>query len=235
MRSKEYVNKKTKTWRRLRVLDFSEKLQNLIKRRRSVRLFNGEKIPHEELLSIIEAGIWAPTGCNNQELRFLILGEKEKIDEAIEFKPFFRGVSNFILIFCDMSLPMSHKMYVQNNLEKHLPYVDTGLALANMVLYAKSRGIDSCIVNLSEHHFKISKVKRGLVKRVVKKIRFKLGLHKSMKENFEFYLRNHLKIPKNFKIMCGVAFGYAKKYPDVKTEMHVHKKILRETVDHYII
>jgi len=48
--------------------DFDKMLMDLIKERRSVRLFNGRKIPREDILSIIEAATWAPTGCNNQEL-----------------------------------------------------------------------------------------------------------------------------------------------------------------------
>ena len=133
----------------------SNRLLDLIRERRSVRLFNGEKVAREDVLSIIEAGIWAPTGCNNQELRFLILDKQEELKEILEFKPFFGGVSTVVLIFYDTSLPMSHKMYVKNRAEKHLPYVDAGLALENMILYAKSRNIDSCIFNLSEYHFKI--------------------------------------------------------------------------------
>ena len=126
-------------------------------------------------------------------------------------------------------------MYIRNKSEKHLPYIDTGLSLANMILYAKSRGVDSCIFNLSEYHFKTSRGGKSLIKKIVDKIMIKLGLHRLIKENFEFYRRKHLKIPKNFKIMCGVAFGYAKKYPDVKTEIHGGKKIMRAKVDYYII
>ena len=37
--------------------NFSETLLKLIKKRRSIRLFNGNKIPKEDILSIIEAGI----------------------------------------------------------------------------------------------------------------------------------------------------------------------------------
>ena len=214
--------------------NFNDNILTLIKERRSVRLFNGNKIPREEILKIIEAAIWAPTGCNNQELKFLILDKKEQIDEIIEFKPFFKGVSCIVLVFCDMSLPMSKRIYT-NKQGRNLPYIDTGLALANMILYAKSRGIDSCIFNLSEFHFKPSRTGKNLMRKIFDKIIITLGLHRLIKENLEFYLRNHLKIPKELKIMCGVAFGYAKKYPDVKTEMHGGKRIMREKVDHYII
>jgi len=217
------------------VTDFSASLQDLIKERRSVRFFNGNKISKEDILSIIEAGTWAPTGCNNQELRFLILDEKKQIDEIIKFKPFLKGVSTVILIFCDMSLPMSPVMYRKNNAQQHLVYIDNGLALANMILYAKSKFIDSCVLNLSEHHFKMLNSKKTITKKIIKKIMVNLGFHKSLKDNFAFYVRNQLKIPNNFRIIGGVAFGYAKKYPDVQTAKHVHKKILRQNVNHYII
>jgi nitroreductase len=211
----------------------SEKLLELIKERRSVRLFNEQKIPRENLLSIIEAGIWAPTGCNNQELRFLILDTKEEVAEIMEFKPF-KGVSAVVLIFCDMSLPMSQKMYVKYNSEKHLPYVDAGLAMENIVLHAKSKGIDSCIFNLSEYHFKIVRHDKRLIEKMMDMVKIKLHFHKSVKENLDFYLRKQLKIPDHFKIICGVAFGYAKRYPEV-TEIHGDKRIIRKPVDHYII
>jgi len=214
--------------------DFSKNLLDLIKERRSVRLFSGEKIPREEILSIIEAGIWAPTGCNNQELRFFILDKEKEISEIIKFKPFFKGVPTIVLIFCDMSLPMSRKIYKENKHERHLCYVDTGLALGNMILHAKSKGMDSCIFNLSEYHFKRSE-DTGFVKKVINKIKIKLNLHTSVENNFEFCLRNRLKIPNHLKIMCGVAFGFAKEYPDIATAVHGGKRITREKVHRYVI
>jgi len=215
------------------MLDFSARLLELIKERRSVRIFTGEKIPREEIKKIIEAGIWAPTGCNNQELRFLILDGKE-VDEIIaNFKPFFKGVSTVVLIFCDMSLPLS-KMYVKSKTAKHLCFIDAGLALANMILYAKSKGIDSCIFNISEHHLSV-KTRRSLWSKIKRILLCKLGMRRLLDESFENYLRKRLKIPNHLKILCGVAFGYAKEYPDVRKETHGGKPIMRKQVDYYII
>lgn len=118
--------------------------------------------------------------------------------------------------------------------ERHLPYVDTVLALSNMVLCAKSKGIDSCIVNLSEYHMGRSEEKRYL-KRVINRVKLRLGFYKSMENNFEFYLRNSLKIPGHLKIMCGVCFGYVKKYPDINTAKHGRGKIMRKDVSYYIL
>jgi nitroreductase len=211
----------------------NETLLDLIKERRSVRLFNEQQISREDIMSIIEASIWAPTGCNNQELRFFILDKKEDVAEIMEFKPF-KGVSAVVLIFCDMSLPMSQKMYVKQNSEKHLFYVDAGLAVENMVLLAKSKGIDSCIFNVSEYHFKIFRKNKRFIEKMMDWAMIKLHLHKSVKENLEFYLRKRLKIPENLKIICGIAFGYAKIYPEV-TEIHGNKQVMRKPIDHYII
>ena len=213
----------------------SEKILELIKERRSVRSFTGKKIAHEDILSIIESGLWAPTGCNNQELKFLILDKQEEIEEIMEFKPSFRGVSHAILLFCDMSLFMSRKMYVENKSEKHLPYIDAGLALENMILYAKSKGIDSCIFNLSEHHFKKGQPNRNLIEKISSKVKVKAGFYKAVKENFEFYLRKRLKLSESFKILCGVALGYSKKFPNVRSDSHGWNKLMRESVENYII
>jgi len=211
-----------------------EELMHLIKERRSVRIFTGEKIAKDDVLSIIEAATWAPTGCNNQELRLLVLDEKSQLEEFLKFKPFLKGVSTVILVFCDMSLPMSQKMYCEYKHERYLPYVDTGLALANMVLYAKSKGIDSCIINLSKYHSRRSEEKR-ITKRLISKIKRRLGLYTRMENNFEFYLRNHLKLPRHLKIICGVAFGFVEKYPDVNTFKHGGRKIMRENVSYYTL
>lgn len=213
--------------------DFCYNLMNLIKGRRSVRLFNGQKIDKKDILSIIEAGVWAPTGCNNQELKFVILDKEEALNEVLQFKPFFRGVSTVVLIFCDMSLPMSYEMYCVNRKEKHLPDIDTGLAMANMVLYAKAKGVDSCVFNLSEYHFRRGE-KKGLIKRLINRMKSVLNLQMLLENNFEFYLRNHLKIPKHLKIMCGIAFGFAAKYPNIETAKHGGNKIMRAEVGSYI-
>ncbi|MFH0796820.1 MAG: nitroreductase family protein [Candidatus Omnitrophota bacterium] len=214
--------------------NLGKELLDLIKLRRSVRQFDGRKIPREKILSIIESGIWAPTGCNNQELRFLVIDKEEKISEIIKFKPFFKGVAAVVLIFCDMSLPMSRKIYRKKKASRHLCYIDTGLALTNMVNFAKNIGIDSCIFNLSEYHRKEEK-KKSRIKKFINKIKIKLNLHATIEENFEFFLRKNLEIPGHLKIMCGVVFGFADKYPDVTSEMHGGKRILREKVERYMV
>jgi nitroreductase len=214
---------------------FDEVLMDLIKKRRSVRLFNGKKIPKKELLSIIEAGTWAPTGCNNQELRFVILDTQEELNDITKFKPFLKGMSNFILVFSDMSLAVSKEAYGWKG-GSNLPYIDTGLALMNMTLYAKSKNIDSCVCNLSDYHMRlILDKKETLLRKVRYKLISKLDLLSHHEDSLIFYLRNHMKIPDHLEITCGLALGYAKVYPDINKEKHGGQNIKRKNVNYYIL
>lgn len=216
------------------MIDPHENVIELIKNRRSVRLFDDHKISDKEIIEIIEAGIWAPTGCNNQEIRFLIVNEDKDKEIVRAFKPFFQGTFTFILVFYDTSLPRS-VMYKNNNFSKRLPFVDTGLALSNMMIYARSIGVDSCLFNLSEYHF--AKVGNNYSKpqKIIRKIKKKTGLIHSLPDNFEFTLRNRLGVPEKYKITCGIALGHARIYPDVEKLMHAGDPIKRKPVDYYII
>lgn len=44
----------------------SDIILDIIKRRRSIRHFNREKIPDERMQQILEAARWAPSGANAQ-------------------------------------------------------------------------------------------------------------------------------------------------------------------------
>ena len=151
-------------------------ISKLIKERRSLRIFTGKKIPLNDMNRVIEAGVWAPTGCNNQELRFVILGQEDILSEALKFKPFFRGVSNFVLVLCDMSIPLSNQLYRKNSSAQMMSDIDTGLAIQNMILQAKDIGIDSCIVNLSEQHYKREK-NLSFFQKLSKELKKIFGLH----------------------------------------------------------
>jgi nitroreductase len=48
-----------------------------IYKRRSIREYTDEEIPIEKLREIVKAGIWAPSGLNNQPWRFIIVQSPE--------------------------------------------------------------------------------------------------------------------------------------------------------------
>ncbi len=57
----------------------SDIMLDVIKRRRSVRHFDGREIPDEVMNVILEAGRWAPSGANMQPWRFIVVSQKETL------------------------------------------------------------------------------------------------------------------------------------------------------------
>ena len=56
---------------------------NAIYKRRSIREFTEKEISSEQLYEIVKAGIWAPSGLNNQPWRFVIIKDldvKEQVN-----------------------------------------------------------------------------------------------------------------------------------------------------------
>lgn len=52
-------------------------LMELIKERRSIRVYKPDPVPDEYVEKIIEAGRWAPTGANTQPFEFVVVKETE--------------------------------------------------------------------------------------------------------------------------------------------------------------
>jgi len=60
----------------------------LIHNRKSVRSFTGEKIDEEDLLTILKAGMSAPSAVNQQPWEFIVVREKEILDKLADGLPY---------------------------------------------------------------------------------------------------------------------------------------------------
>jgi len=61
---------------------------NLLKSRRSIRVYQDKPVPQDLLRQILEAGRWAPTGANLQPWHFIVVTDQEtrrKIGEVARF------------------------------------------------------------------------------------------------------------------------------------------------------
>jgi nitroreductase len=73
-----------------------------IYKRRSIREFTEAKISVEKLHEIVKAGIWAPSGLNNQPWRFVIIqdsGMKEKLAHQTHYGHIVRGANALIAVY----------------------------------------------------------------------------------------------------------------------------------------
>ncbi len=134
-----------------------------IYQRRSVRNFSDKEISDEIIKEIIKAGTYAPTAVNKQPWRFVVIKNKQLIEEYddrakkaflaaykdtenpdlakfVQFlsKPstrIFYGAPVLILVFASPDVINEH---------------DCALAAENMMLAAQSFGIGSCWIGLAE-------------------------------------------------------------------------------------
>ena len=115
--------------------------ERLIAERYSVRHFKNEHLPQEVIAKILEAGHQAPTGCNYQPQRILVLNTDESMSKL-------RHCTR-----CHFDAPTAMLICHNQNESWKRPYdgalsspVDAVIVATHMVLAAHNIGVGSCIV-----------------------------------------------------------------------------------------
>jgi nitroreductase len=125
---------------------------DLIISRQSDRKYSDRPVEREKLDRVVEAGRMAPSACNAQPWKFIIVTDHElvvKIAEAASAKLI--GMNSFvaqapvILVIVREKPNMSSKVgaTIKN---KDYSLIDIGIATENICLQAKAEGIGSCII-----------------------------------------------------------------------------------------
>lgn len=106
-----------------------------IRQRRSIRKYTDEDISREQLLAILEAGRWAPSGLNNQPWRFLVVtfGDTRlaEISACTKYEKIALSAKALIMVLLDKD-----RMY--SPIKDHQ---SSGAAIQNMLLAAHSLGL----------------------------------------------------------------------------------------------
>ncbi len=111
---------------------------NLLKSRRSVRLYQDKPVPQELLLQILEAGRWAPTGANLQPWHFIVVTDPETRKRIGEVARFF-----FIKSSHAGKAPVLLILGFDTRKGKYGRY-DVTLAGGNMLTMATHLGLGTC-------------------------------------------------------------------------------------------
>jgi len=104
--------------------------------RRSVRQFTGQPVEREQLLEIIKAGTWAPSGLNNQPWRFAIVQDaavRDNLAKLTKYHFVIEGAPACIAVFVDRRV-----MY--HDVKDHQAI---GACIQNMLLAAHALGLGS--------------------------------------------------------------------------------------------
>jgi len=121
---------------------------NIIKIRRSVRSFDDRPIEKEKMELILEAARLAPSSCNSQPWRFVVVDDKVLLKKIAKAQPLGPNVNKFlesagVIIACvDEPKLFIHKAADMVNRDNQR--IDVGIAVEHMVLVAAELGIGSC-------------------------------------------------------------------------------------------
>lgn len=115
--------------------------------RRSVKKYSDKLVCDEDLLKIVEAGLYAPSGKNGQAVKMMVVKNKELVRELsklnakilnVDIDPFYNAPI-VIVVFADRN----HSTYLE----------DGSLVLGNMMNEAFSIGVDSCWIHRARQMF----------------------------------------------------------------------------------
>ena len=105
-----------------------------IRKRRSIREFTDEPVDAADLRRIVEAGIWAPSGLNNQPWRFVIILDPEirrQLATLTRYRHIVEAAGALIAVYLD-----AEAMY--NQVKDHQA---AGACLQNMLLATEALGL----------------------------------------------------------------------------------------------
>ena len=169
---------------------YENEVINNIMARRSVRQYLDQPVEHEKLVTVVRAGINAPSGMNRQPWAIRVVEDQQLIAEVTEiykqespeqvardknFKNMFRNAPNLICV-CTPA--------------KGGGELDAGLLGENMMLAAQSLGLGTCCLGGP--------------------VRFLLSNEKA-----KFFI-DRLDIPEDYKLNYIIAIGYPDEQPEAK-------------------
>jgi len=130
----------------------SERMLGLIQTRQSDRKYSDKPVEQEKLDRIIEAGRMAPSACNAQPWKFIVVTHpqlREQVASAASAKLLgmnsFVGQAPVIIVVVREKPNFSSKIggTIKN---KDYSLIDIGIASENICLQARAEGLGSCMI-----------------------------------------------------------------------------------------
>jgi len=115
-------------------LPHGQTILDAIRQRRSIRVFTDEPVRLDLLHTIVEAGVWAPSGLNNQPWRFVLVTDPRtagRVAELTTYGHIVRAARALIAVYLDQEA-----MY--DDTKDHQA---AGACIQNMLLAAEALGL----------------------------------------------------------------------------------------------
>ena len=120
---------------------------SILLNRRSIRKYKPEQVSDEKLDAVLEAGLWAPTGMNKQNVIMVAVRDKETRDQLSKMNAAVLGATHdpFYGAPCVVVVLGDPDVY---------PVVENGsLVLGNMMNAAYEVGLGSCWIHRAKQMF----------------------------------------------------------------------------------
>jgi len=134
------------------------KFEELVKTRQSTRKFENRHVDRELLDKCVEAARVAPSACNAQPWKYIIVDDPEKVRELagltynkiVKFNKFTDDAAAFAVVVVEPGTFASHTGSFFSNLDYAL--IDMGISVENFCLQATELGIGTCILGWSRQN-----------------------------------------------------------------------------------
>jgi nitroreductase len=110
-----------------------EHVLDVIRKRRTVRAFTDEEVSDEQVETILEMGMYAPTYMNRKPWHFVVIRDKElqeKLGETLRVRPYLQQASAVIAVYGDPNISDTWDL-------------DGCAAIENMLIAATALGLGS--------------------------------------------------------------------------------------------
>jgi nitroreductase len=189
-------------------------MMELMKTRRTYRRFTQEPVPQEVLDDILLSTRYSSSAANRQPLRFIVIKDKEKVDEVFQYTTWAGQLPKELGWPKDDERPTLFIAVIENPEISAWCDTDTGIALANMTLAAWAHGVGSCII--------------GACNKPVLSEMFGLSEKEKLHSVVAFGYPTH-----KSTIVDPEEDGKLNYYVDDKVDYYVKKRKLSDTVSYY--
>lgn len=119
-------------------------IHDLSQKRRSVRWYQDTPVPRSDIDDAIAVALQAPSACNRQPYRFMVFDDRKSIAEVGKLPG---GVKGFEHNFPVLIALVGRLRAYPHPKDRHVIYVDGGLAAMAFMFALETKGLSSCSIN----------------------------------------------------------------------------------------
>jgi len=125
-------------------LEAYETLLELAVNRHSVRCFQDRPVPRSLIDAAIDVARHAPSACNRQAFRYLILDDRRQVERVLKIPG---GAGEYAASVPVVLVVVGDYAAYQHDRDRHLIFIDSSLASMALILALETLGVASCCVN----------------------------------------------------------------------------------------